>query len=205
MPMIGGTVRFCTAAIVGKRHIISASHCAVWHNLQDDSAPDPMIFEPGYNLGSWYPSAQVIHSYWITKVGGETWQQGDVGGDWLVGVLDRDIENTNGIFGQQLYDSRWNGQYLWESIGYPDDFDEEQVLQSPMAVVQIANVQHGEIYVVGGTSVEGDSGSPLYGTFQNSPRLIGVVVGEASNPFIMAAHGGLLMFDLIATAKAEYP
>jgi V8-like Glu-specific endopeptidase len=78
----------CTATLVGSRHILASSHCAFWHNYEDDSGPDPMIFQPGYSMGYMYPDAQVIHVYWTTKVENRPWMLGDSGGDWLVAVLD---------------------------------------------------------------------------------------------------------------------
>jgi hypothetical protein len=208
-PMIGGDFYVCTATIVGKRHIISASHCGIWHNLTDDSGPEPMIFQPGYNFGPVYPESQVIHSYWYKKVTGEVGDIGsNKGGDWLVGVLDREIESTNGKFGQELvYNSGWNGLDLWDGLGYPIDFDkhaEQQVYQGPMAVVTAMNGQYGELYYMEGVATTGSSGGPLYGIYKNLPQIIGTIAGPV-NQFGMVVHGGPQMFDLIAKALAEYP
>jgi V8-like Glu-specific endopeptidase len=206
--MIGDSERACTATIVGKHHIITASHCAVWSNLKDDSAPDPMIFQPGYNLGPVYPDARVIYSYWLKKVTGDSWQQDNSGGDWLVGVLDRDMTHTNGLFGKLKYSSAWNGIYLWDIIGYPVDYSqysEQQVTEGPMAVYKVFEVENGEIYYLQGVAESGDSGSPLYGMVNKLPVLIGVVSGAFDNQLTMIVHGGTPMLDLIAEAVANYP
>lgn len=42
----------CTAVLVGPRHILTASHCAVWGNLLDNNGPvEDLAFGPGYYEG----------------------------------------------------------------------------------------------------------------------------------------------------------
>jgi hypothetical protein len=205
-PMVGGVIRYCSATLVGKHHIITASHCGLWHNFQDDSPPDPMIFQPGYNLGLMYPDSNVIHSYWITKVPGVPhW---DEGGDWLVGVLDRDMEATNGIFGQLQYDDEWRDLYLWNGSGYPFDDatpPEQQSVQGPMAIYDAIEARYGEVYYLGGYAIKGFSGGPVYRMLEDLPQLIGTITGVGPAPFTMVAHGGHTMFELIAKAIEEHP
>jgi hypothetical protein len=199
----------CTATLVGRRHIITASHCAIWSNFQDESPPGPMIFQPGYNGGPIYPPATVRYGYWLAKFSGDAgWQMDQTGGDWLVGILDRDMGSTNGVFGQQQYESKWNDQYLWNAIGYSNDFTqtaELPVIQSLMAVRGVRKVQYGEIYYVEGDGYSGDSGGPLYGTFAKFPALVGTICSATAYPVLITIHGGPAMFGLIAKAKAENP
>jgi hypothetical protein len=206
----GGAYKICTATLVGKRHIVTASNCATWINYQDDSAPEPMIFQPGYNLGSRYPESNVIHSYWIKKVSGHPWQQEMNGGDFLVGVLDRNMEETNGFFGQIQYETRWNGLALWDMTSYPDDLNptaSQQFVQGPMTVTQSFDAKYSEIYLLLGVLKGGDSGSPLSATYKNEYGLIGVVSGQASfsNPYVVSVNGGPSLFDSIAQAVKDYP
>jgi V8-like Glu-specific endopeptidase len=206
--MVGGIMSFCSATLVGKHHIITASHCAMWHNLQDDSPPDRMIFQPGYNLGSMYPNSNVIYSYWNRKVVGSTVQE-DIGGDWLVGILDRDMQVSNGLFGQLQYNSGLNGLYLWDASGYPKDgfsaITGQQVVQGPMAVIEVRQSRYGERYFLEGDVESGESGGPLYGMLKGLPQLIGTIAGDTESDFLMIAHSGPEMFNLIAKAIEEFP
>jgi hypothetical protein len=209
IPMVGGVIMYCSATLVGKHHIITASHCGGWHNFQDDSPPEPMIFQPGYNLGQMYPDSNVIHSYWIRKVQSSSLSDYG-GGDWLVGVLDRDMEDTNGIFGQLQYDAGWDGLYLWDVCGYPRNVrgtslsTEQQFVQSSMAITRAITARYGEVYYLEGYSRRGFSGAPVYGMLKGLPQLIGTLSGRSS-PFTMIVHGGPPMFELIAKAIEEYP
>jgi hypothetical protein len=204
-----GGFEICTAVLVGRRHIVTASKCALWSNLNDDSPPGPMIFQPGYNNGQVYPVSSLIYAYWLRKVDNSNIEEDGLGGDLMVGVVDRDMQRTNGIFGQQLYNRQWNGRDLWSTLSYGDDVDskfEQQIFQSPMAVTNTMISRYGEIYVLEGSFQAGDPGAPVYALFQTIPRIIGVTTGQFANtPFQMVAQGGLPLFGLIAKAIKEYP
>jgi len=197
----------CTATLVGRRHIIAASHCATWGNFRDDSPPiNPLIFHPGYNQKQIYKPARVIYTYWLRKLDESRNYPDDYSGDWLVGVLDRYVDTTNGQFGQQLYDHRWTGDDSWNMIGYPNDFIPAggvQVFQGPSAIQAVEDTPYGEVYKLDAVGKQGDSGGPIYGTFQGLPRLIGTTA--LALDFTVKVHGGLPMFGLIAKAIAEYP
>jgi hypothetical protein len=203
-----GNFTACTAALVGKRHIITASQCAVWQNYEDDSPPgSPMLFQPGYHWGQWYPASWVLKSYWVKKYGeGMSWANVGTGGDWLVGVLDQEMESTNGIFGQELYSEQWNGQNMWNMLGYPvSSGGEELFFQGPMPVITAVDAQYGTRFELDGLTFVGESGGPVYGIFDGLPRIIGVISGNGAGSFTINAHGGPAMFRLIAKAVAEFP
>jgi hypothetical protein len=210
-PGLGGQVQACTATLVGKHHILTASHCASWHNYNNDSGHDPMIFEAGYNLGIISPPANVIYSYWQVKVPYDEWGYlSKTGGDWLVGILDRDLGLSNGFMDGQVYDSKWNFQYLWTSIGYPADFSTaraQQVIQGPMPVLEVDEVEYGEFYKIEGLAIDGDSGGPVYGMFENDTiaRIIGVVSATLPDDFSLAAYGGPAMLKLVRDAIQGHP
>jgi hypothetical protein len=204
-----GTLRLCTATLVGKRHILTASQCAVWANYEDDSQPGaPMLFEPGYYWGAPYPSSYVVYSFWVQKVGPDSWENGDNGGDWLVGVLDREMESTNGKFGLQSYEEQWDGQNMWNMLGYPLTLSNgnEQTFQGPMAVISTEETQFGTKFELEGITYVGEVGGPIYGMFDEFPRIIGVNSGDdGPGSFSIIAHGGDAMVRLIDKAIEEAP
>jgi hypothetical protein len=201
-----GELKVCTATVVGPRHIITASQCALWQNYQDNSQPGaPMTFEPGFSMGRNYDPSNVVHSLWIKKIDPNNGGYADTGGDWLVGILDRDMKSTNGIFGQQLYNERWNGQNRWSMLGYPDNSGGPELsLLRPLAVTNVIDAEYGQIYELEGPTYEGEQGGPIHGMFGFSPRIIAVNHG-AKGDFTIVAHGGLAMFDLIDKAISDWP
>jgi hypothetical protein len=208
-----GTSRTCTAALLGRRHIITASSCAIWRSYTDDSPPEPMVFQPGYNMGSMYSDSNVIQTLWNRKVPPEPWKSGSSWqrGDWLIGILDRDMQATNGWFGQLQYDSAFNGQVWWEMLSYPQDYDSSsraQVVQGPMAVNVVAGKgTPEETYFMDGLVQGGDIGSPVYGWYKNAYRLIGIVGAQNTYPlsFVVGVQGGSGLWSLIAEALEKFP
>jgi V8-like Glu-specific endopeptidase len=206
--VIFGEIEVCTATLVGKRHIITASHCAPWRNYQDNSPPDDMIFEAAYNPGTPYSDAKIIHAYWYVKNSGPSWTQGNQGGDWLVGVLDRDMQLTNGYLGLQTYLPQYSGQYLWSVLGYPLGIYSgmRQMSESPLAVTDVQKATYGDIYTVEGLFQKA-SGAPLYTKNEaGATRIVGINAGPNNNMgFEMLFHGGPLMIKLVNLAKTYYP
>jgi hypothetical protein len=205
-----GKSRVCTATLIGKYHILTASGCAMWTNYIDDSPPEPMMFQPGYNLGEKYANAYVIRSFWIKKVSLNAWETTN-SEDFLVGILDRDM-SVNGYFGLAKYNSSFNGAALWDMTSYPADLDSyarTQVTQGQMAV----NVVGGEgtsselYYMDGIVTHAGDFGAPIYSWLGNSYRLIGIVGVQNPYPtkFTVWVQGGSDLWNLIAQALEAYP
>jgi hypothetical protein len=205
--------RVCTAALLGRRHIITASSCAIWRNYTDDSPPEPMVFQPGFNMYSRYSDSNVIQTLWYRKVPPEPWKSESSWqrGDWLVGIVDRDMRATNGLFGRLQYNSARNGDEWWDMISYPKDFESTsraQVLQGPMAVNFVAGEgTPEETYLVDGIVQEGDFGSPVYGWYNNAYRIIGIVGAQTTYPsnFAIGVQGGSGLWSLIAEALEKFP
>jgi hypothetical protein len=172
-----------------------------------------MIFEPGYNNGPnrKYPAANVIKGFWWKKVSPDPWQTNYMR-DWLVGILDRDMSVTNGYLDQIQYNTSWNGLSVWNMTSYPTDIfynAKTQVLQGPMAVNFVRGEGNpSELYYMNGiVTSASDFGSPIYGYFDNSYRVMGVVGTQNLYPdsFQVWAQGGPALSTLIATAKEAMP
>jgi hypothetical protein len=206
-----GTARACTAALIGKRHILTASSCANWHSYTDDSPPDPMIFQPAYNWGRTYFSAPVIQTFWITKVSPSPWQTNNQQ-DWLIGILNRDMSATNGYFGQLQYNSSWNGVNLFDMTSYPSDLSWNSVAQTTQGPMAITSVQGqgnpSELYIMEGiVAALGDFGAPVYAIYNKTYRLIGVVGAQDCYPrkSEVWVQGGTGLWKLIADAFEAFP
>ena len=95
-------VQTCAGALVDPRHVLTASRCAVWGKLADNTHPIRRVkFQPDYYDGDVFPSANLIQTYWYLKVHKNAgppnyFSQGE---DFLVGILDRRVRDSNGYFG----------------------------------------------------------------------------------------------------------
>jgi hypothetical protein len=204
-----GTSQACTASLIGRRHILMASSCAIWHDYTDDSPPAPIIFQPAYNLGIIYPTAHVIHALWKKKVSPDAWQTTNEA-DWLVGILNRDVSATSGYFGTGQYSSTRNGLSVWDMTSYPSDinwYSEAQVTQGPMAINSVVGEgSPSELYIMDGVvAVAGDFGAPVYFLDNTTYRLIGIVgVQDWRKPQVWA-QGGSALLNLITQALEDFP
>jgi hypothetical protein len=170
-----------------------------------------MFFQPGYSKGEKYSRSHVIQSFWVKKVSQNVWETSN-SGDYLVGILDREMNVTNGYFGREQYNSSYNGQSIWRMTSYPTDFNffaGVQVTQDPMTVNSIvAEGTSSELYVMDGVvAAAGDFGAPVYAWLENHYRLIGILGVQDIYPtkFEVWAQGGPDLWNLIREALEAYP
>jgi hypothetical protein len=153
----------------------------------------------------------VIQTFWVKKVSGNAWETTN-SGDYLVGILERDMSVTNGYFSTLQYNSSWNGQLEFDMSSYPTDMDYRgllQVTQGPMFINSVSGQgTSSELYLMDGIVVaRGDFGAPIYRSYGNAYRLIGIVGVQTAYPtsFQVLAQGGPDLWTLIAEARKAYP
>jgi V8-like Glu-specific endopeptidase len=207
-----------SGAIVGPRHILTASHVIDW--TVTNGTIGWLRFEPDFNNGNVFqPSfAQITYSYEkISQVQGEY----DVAEDYVVCVMDRRIGDELGWLGTKTYDDGWDGGAFWVHVGYPDDIGgaQEPVFEGGFS---IANSWSPGFFETGsGLDMEtftslthGDSGGPIFGFWSDGPYVVGVVSGEGTldpvvtDPFSRTGNwvaGGHEMPDLVNQARSEHP
>lgn len=206
-----GQSYICTATLVGPRHIITASHCAYWTgaNIDDTKGPTAvMTFQPDfYDVEVFTPSSKVIWSYWYVKVveGAASPNDGFEGGDFMIGILDRTVGLENGYFQMATYDTSWNGQEVWNHIGYPGATNGlRPVFQGPAQISEATDFTYGMIMSYEGDTMPGDSGGPIFTNFGDKPTLVGVVSRGAATGGETIIHGGYFMVTLLNKALEEW-
>jgi V8-like Glu-specific endopeptidase len=207
-----------SGAIVGLRHILTASHVIDW--TVTNGSIGWLRFEPDFNNGNVFqPSfAQITYSYEkISQVQGEY----DIAEDYVVCVMDRRIGDELGWLGTRNYDDGWDGGNFWVHVGYPDDIGgaQEPVFEGGFS---IANSWSPGFFETGsGLDMEtftslthGDSGGPIFGFWSDGPHVVGVVSAEGTldpvitDPSSRTANwvaGGNEMPDLVNQARSDHP
>lgn len=207
-----------SGAIVGPRHILTASHVIDW--TVTNGSIGWLRFEPDFNNGNVFqPSfSQITYSYEkISQPQGEY----DVAEDYVVCVMDRRIGDELGWLGTKGYDDGWDGGAFWVHVGYPNDIGG---VQSPVfeGAFSIANSWQPGFFETGsGRDMEtfaslthGDSGGPIFGFWSDGPYVVGVVSAEGTldpNVTDLSSRtanwvgGGNELADLVNQARSEHP
>ncbi|KAK2039826.1 trypsin-like serine protease, partial [Colletotrichum somersetense] len=104
---------FCSGAMVGPRHFLTAKHCHV------DGVPG--VFAPGYDNGARYGQAQLTNVLFTT--GQEPYSPCETKGDWAIYAIDQRLGERTGYFGAKLPDPSMLDRPQFYHIGYPGDKD----------------------------------------------------------------------------------
>ena len=203
----------CTGCTIGPRLVLTASHCIDW--LAGGGA-GWVRFSPAYYNGDG-PWGELIATrviYWNRAQGGLTDQE--TAFDYAVLVLQE--PHGLGYPGYRTYDDAWNGQDVWQHMGYPGDLTGTQrpAFQNRCAIetTESESLSGQTGYVLGHFNdiTGGHSGGPVWGWWGNEPwpRVVGVQSAEAATPSRDTSGdnefgGGPALSALIAWARSNYP
>ena len=206
----------CTGTMIGRRLMVTASHCINWTN----GGAGWVKLTPSYYNGSepfgiaW--ATRVI--YWSRVDGSDGLSDQETAFDYVVLVLDRNLGDITGYPGYRTYSSSWNGGNYWQHIGYPGDLSGSErpafFGNGAISSVQSKSTSGQTGYVEGHfmDTSGGHSGGPYWGWWEGEPwpRLVGVHSVGASNPGTGTsgdneAGGGPALSSLIGYAREHYP
>ncbi|MGJ6122325.1 trypsin-like serine protease [Mycolicibacterium sp. Y3] len=201
-----GWVNSGTAALVGRRTILTAQHIMPGRGLFQPQPPAwSATFEAGKTNFDFVPVAPTAH---VTQAAGY-WGAKNVtsSSDMMVMQLDAPLGDHLGFLPVRAYDDSWEDQPWWTHVGYPKDKGgDAPYVQREISVVddEVGNFQSEELYSYG-DSFHGDSGGPLLGWLSTvrlfpefsysppEPTIIGVRSGTTSD-YTVDAGGNLLTF-----------
>lgn len=104
---------FCSASLVGPRHVLTAKHCLV------DGAT--ATFSPGYDNGARFGSAQVTTA--VTTGEQDPFTACGTKGDWAVLIINKRLGDQLGYFGARVPNKTQFDKPRFNHIGYPGDKD----------------------------------------------------------------------------------
>jgi hypothetical protein len=205
-----------TGALVGPNVVLTAAHAVPW------SADPAMIqFIPAYYNGV-STLGDSISSY-ISDAATYDESLSDLTAspafDFAVLRLQDRMGDYLGYFGAKTYDSGWNDGNYWTLVGYPGDVasGQEPSFQSGISFHdddEDSN-DHGEameLETEDGDASPGDSGGPMFGTWDDGPYIVGVLVGGETEYFFWpfsaednnVASAGPTLTQLIQWARTNW-
>lgn len=169
-----------SGALVGRDLMVTAGHVVPWNSVRAGSWW--MRFVPDYFDGTslFGPG---VESY-VSDVRGYDTGNTVAGYDWAICKLYNPLGPTTGWFGFNGYSSDWENWNVWYVTGYPGAIvgGQRPEWQSGISILDDDGDSNDGQELESETAdiSPGNSGGPIFGFWNNDPRVIGVVSGEES-------------------------
>jgi peptidoglycan hydrolase-like protein with peptidoglycan-binding domain/V8-like Glu-specific endopeptidase len=199
---------FCSGVMIGPRHMLTCSHGIKWNS---DGSAGSVKFTPAYFDGGVGPfgDAMGIRIYNMKKVdGSDLIDRDEARSDYVVVVLNSRLGDVTGWMGSRTYSDSWDGDALWNHVGYPFDLNSGQrpTFQPSISLdgAFFDSDSRKRIFHKGDV-FGGQSGGPFFAWWKGEtyPSVVAVQSSEKSSENL--ASGGSDLVTLIAKARTDFP
>jgi V8-like Glu-specific endopeptidase len=188
-----------SGVLVGPRHVLTASHVIDWH-----SDLDVTVEVHAHDRTARARAVADRVGRYTSVDPGDGFDKTDE--DYAVLVLDRRLGDRFGWMGARMYDSGWDRDELWYSIGYARDVANMRrpIWQPKFYLDELAaDYGWGRAMNTNADAVHGQSGSPAFAFWRKGPYVVAVIAAQLDGDNYCA--GGLGLPSLVAGVRKAFP
>ncbi|MGQ0445579.1 MAG: trypsin-like serine peptidase [Beijerinckiaceae bacterium] len=189
-----------SGVLIGKRHVLTASHVVQWNTNVAER------IEVHFAGNSPQATAFTKTAYAYTQIPGPGVPSSEIDEDYAVMTLTERLGERFGFFGTKLYDSSWDDDPVWDTIGYAFD-----IAQSNFPMFQLnVSLDETDLGSARNMTTSADampiqSGSPMFGRWTGDPIAYAVAVVSASDGVDNWCAGGEDLNGIVRHARTQDP
>lgn len=190
-----------SGVIIGPRHVLTASHVINWEN----NTAVAEVYRDGMFVSAKSAITNILTIHKIDKSDFDTLDE-----DYCVLITEDRIGDRFGYFGVKTYDSSWDDEPYWWTIGYASDISnyKEPIYQNKIKLDEDEfDFGAGRAMTTDADLVPGQSGSPIFGFWKKGPYV--VAVASANGSIMLSGPenwcaGGSALTKLVAEARSLF-
>jgi V8-like Glu-specific endopeptidase len=188
-----------SGALIGPRHILTASHCVAW------STTSPEKIEVHIAGDVVQAVAFDVAALAYTHIEGDSAPSNVLDEDYAVLVTDERLGDRFGWLGAKEYNSSWDGDAVWGTMGYPavsffPTFQNQQWLDE-----DAWDYGSGRAMTTSADILSGHSGSPMFGRWDEGAFAVAVMSSDDPPARDNWCAGGSDLPRLVNLARSDFP
>lgn len=188
-----------SAALCGPRHILTASHCVAWST---SSAERIRVHLAGdFFLAEAFTAVALAY----TQIEGDSASSNLLDEDYAVLVINERLGDRFGWLGTMEYDSGWDGEAFFNTMGYPVNSTFPTFQQGQWLDEDAWDFGSGRAMTTSADVVSGHSGSPMFVTMTDGTFAAAVMTSDDPGENENWCAGGSDLVSLVNFARSEHP